>query len=90
MERDDLLQLHHIVVSQQRARSLGFVPWLAARCFVMVVLVLGVRLVVVVLLTGLGLKLSLTMELLLLTATSELLLEVLLGLLLMLLNGEVS
>lgn len=56
----------------------------------MVVLVLGVCLVVVALLTGLGLQFSLTMELLLLTATSELLLEVLLGLLLMLLNGEGS
>lgn len=54
----------------------------------MVVLVLGVRLVVITLMTGLGLQLSLTLKLLLFTSTPELLLEVLLGLLLMLLNGE--
>lgn len=51
-------------------------------------LVLGVRLVVLALLAGLGLQLSLALKLLLFTPTSELLLEVLLGLLLMLLNGE--
>lgn len=54
----------------------------------MVVLMLGVCLVVVALLTGLGLQLSLTMNLLLFTSASELLLEVLLGLLLMFLNRE--
>lgn len=49
---------------------------------------LGVGLVVVALLTGLGLQLSLTMKLLLFTTASQLLLEVLLCLLLMLLNDE--
>lgn len=51
-------------------------------------LVLGVRLVVLTFMTGLRLQLSLTLKLLLFTSTPELLLEVLLGLLLMLLNGE--
>ena len=54
----------------------------------MVVLVLGVR-PVIALLTGLGLQLGLTLELLLFAPASELLLEVLLGLLLVLLNGDV-
>lgn len=43
---------------------------------------------VLALLAGLGLQLGLTLELLLFTSASELLLEVLLGLLLVLLNGE--
>lgn len=54
----------------------------------MVVLMLGVRLVVVALLTGLRLQLRLTMKLLLFTPASELLLEMLLGLLLMFLGEE--
>lgn len=49
---------------------------------------LGVCLVKVALLTGLGLQLGLAMKLLLFTPAPELLLEVLLGLLLMFLNGE--
>lgn len=46
-------------------------------------LVLGVCLVILALLSGLGLQLGLTLKLLLFTPASELLLEVLLGLLLL-------
>lgn len=88
LQRDDLFQLHHVVVSQQRAGSLGLFAKLARRALVVVVLVLGVRLVVVALLAGLGLQLCLTVELLLLTPASELLLEMLLSLLLVFLNGR--
>lgn len=74
MKRNDLFELHHVVVPQQRAGPL----WLAALRFVVVVLVLHVRLVVVGVMTSFGLQLGLTVQLLFLPPLPELLLEVML------------